>query len=114
MARRIFFLILTVLILPSPTLEFLFNAKVLSPSSNVHVDVVNYVKGSIESHHEQFHHSWRDYSILLLLVIVLGTCFLSCCGIGIYCIYRNLLVRIQDTSSPNLKNPCSGPIRNLP
>ncbi|CAF1219820.1 unnamed protein product [Rotaria magnacalcarata] len=113
MVRRISFSILSVLILPSPTLEFLFNAKVLSPSPNVHVDVVNYVTGSIQSHHEQFHHSWRDYSILLLLVMVFGTCFLSCCGIGIYCIYRNLLIRIQDTASPDVNKPCSS-IRSLP
>ena len=102
------------LFFPFPALGFLLKTKLLSPSSNVHVDVVNYVTGSLQSHVHQFHHSWRDYSILLLLVIVFGACFLTCCGLALVCIYRHLLIRLRRPSSPPLDTVHPGPPRIVP
>ena len=72
--------------------------KPLSPSSNVHVDVVNHVAASLTSHSQQFQHTWRDYSIVLLLILVLGSCFLLTCGITVVCLYRRLLIQLLHRS----------------
>ena len=76
------------------TSQSFLNPKVLSPSSNVHVDVVNYVATSLLSHSHQFQHTWRDYAIIFLLIIVIGSCVFICCGITIVCMYRRLLSQL--------------------
>ena len=55
-----------------PTCAFLFNRnRALSPTSNVHVDVVNHVNSALDTHASEFHHSWRDYLLLFLLIVLL-------------------------------------------
>ncbi len=83
MAVTFFFIVLLVFNLPVANLGFFFRTKVLSPTSNVHVDIVNHVQSALDDHPHEFHHSWRDYTIVLLLVLVLGGCCCSCC-IGFY------------------------------
>ena len=64
-----------------PAGAFLFGRnKALSPTSNVHVDVVNHVNSALEAHSTEFHHSWRDYLLIGLLLILL-----------IFCGYRRLV-----------------------
>ena len=91
MAARFIFSLSRGLIHPFPILGFLLKTKVLSLSSGVHFDVVNYVYGSLQSHVHQFHYFWLDYSIFLLLFMIFDTGLLACCGIAIVCIYRHLL-----------------------
>ena len=101
------------LIFPFPILGFLLKTTVLSLSSGVHFDVVNYVYGSLQPHVHQFHYFWRDYFILLLLFMILGICLLTCCGIAVVCIYRYLLIHFGHSSSP-LDTLCSVPSRTFP
>ena len=69
------------LIVVTPTGSFFFGrTKVLSPSANVHVDVINHVNSALESHAQEYHHSWRDYLLVLLVLAVV-----------IFCVYRRLL-----------------------
>ena len=79
------------LIFPFPILGFLLKTKVLSLACGVHFDVVNYVYRSLQSHVDQFHYFWRDYSILLPLFMIFYIGLLACCGIAIVYIYRHLL-----------------------
>jgi hypothetical protein len=75
--------LILILIVVTPSGSFLFGRnKVLSPASNVHVDVVNHVNSALESHTHEFHHNWRDYLLILLLL-----------GIIIFCIYRQLVAK---------------------
>ena len=73
--------------------------KFLSPSSNVHIDGVNHVAASLLSHSHQFQHTWRDYAIVYILIIVIGTCISIRCGITIICMYRRLLFKLLHRSS---------------
>ena len=73
--------LILILIVVTPSGSFLFGrTKVLSPSTSVHVDVVNHVNSALESHTHEFHHNWRDY---LLIILVLG--------IVIFFIHRRLV-----------------------
>ena len=82
-----------------PTSQSFMNPKILSPSSNVHIDVVNHVAASLLSHSYQFQHTWRDYAIVFLLIIVIGTCIFIRCGITTICMYRRLLFKLLHRSS---------------
>jgi hypothetical protein len=74
MARLIFSLIL-LLIGGTPAESFLFGSnKDLSPTSNVHVDVINHVNSALETHTTAFQHSWRDYLLVGLLLFLLTFC----------------------------------------
>ena len=109
------------LIFPFPILGFLLKTKVLSLSSGVHFDVVNYVYGSLQSHVHQFHSFWLDYFIFLLLFMIFDTDLLACCGIAIVYIYRPLLfawvillplpwiLLFLFLRAPFLNNYCTGP-----
>lgn len=69
------------LMLVTPVMSFLFgHIKVLSPSSNVHVDVVNHLNSALDSHSSQFHHSWRDYLLIFLVLALI-----------IFFVYRRLV-----------------------
>lgn len=94
--------ILLLLVIPINTLAGFIEPKVLSPSSNVHVDVVNHVASSLHSHSTQFQHTWRDYAVVLLLVVVSGSCLVGCCCIVIICLYRRLLFKLvrRDPAKP--------------
>lgn len=83
-----------ILLLPFNGFAGFFEPKVLSPSSNVHVDVVNHVAGSLMAHSQQFQHTWRDYAIIFLLVIVVGASLLGCCCVATVYIYRRILVKL--------------------
>ena len=109
MANRFILFLSMGLFFPFPTLGFLFKTKFLPPPSNVHIDVVNYVTGPLQSHVHPFHYSWRDYSILLLFAIDFDTCLLTCCGLTVICIYRHLLIRLGRSSSPPLDTLRPGP-----
>ncbi|CAF1691459.1 unnamed protein product [Adineta ricciae] len=85
----------------SPTaLHSIIDSKPLSPSSNVHVDIVNSMAASLQAHSRQFHSSWRDYCILYLMVVVNGLLALTCCGLVFFCFYRRILVRLQRAPAP--------------
>ena len=83
------------------------DSKALSPSANVHVDVVNHVAGVLASHAKEFHHTWRDYSVIFLLVIVLGASVLLCCGVLVVCLYHRLLIQLvhRSTNPPPTRSP---------
>ncbi len=51
--------------------EAITDFKALSASSNVHVDIINHVAGSLAAHVQQFHHSWCDYGLVFLRVFSL-------------------------------------------
>ena len=91
--------LLNVALFVVPSSGFLFGkVAILSPSPNVHVDVMNHVASSLDSHSQLFHSTWRDYSLLFLLVVFcLGTVLL-CCGIAALCIYRGVLLRLRNRS----------------
>jgi cell division protein FtsX len=95
-------------IFPMLTLGGLINTKALSPSSNVHVDVVNHVASSLYSHSQQFQSTWRDYSIVFLLVLVLGGYTLLCCGVIVVCLYRRLLFQVLRRSPTQQTIPKPG------
>lgn len=85
-------LIITVLLIGFPIHAFagFFEPKVLSPSSNVHVDVVNHVAGALDNHSQGFHHSWRDYLLLIISLLFVSVCICGC----LYAAYRRLLLNI--------------------
>ena len=85
--------------LPVNIFGAVIDSKALSPSSNVHVDIVNHVAASLAAHANQFHYSWRDYALIFLLVVILGTILLLCCGVVVFCLYRRLLFNLGRRSS---------------
>jgi hypothetical protein len=93
-------LILHFAVLSVSTSGFLFGkVAILSPSSNVHVDVMNHVASSLDSHAQSFHSTWRDYSLLFLLVVFCFGTVLLCCGIVFFCFYRGVLFRLRNRSA---------------
>ena len=95
-----------VVLLPINLSGGLIDVKPLSPSANVHVDVINHLAASLNSHAHTFHHSWRDYALLFLLIIVIGTALLTCCVITVICIYRRLLFQlVRRSSAPRSAKP---------
>ena len=90
------------------------NPKILSPCSNVHIDVVSHVAASLLSHSHQFQYTWRDYAIVFLLIIVIGTCMLIRCGITIICMYRRLLFKLLHRSSTTDTFGWTTTIRSIP
>jgi hypothetical protein len=59
-----------------------------------HINVQNHVVGALQSYAGEFQHTWRDYSIVILLVVVLGACLLGCCYVTVIYIYRRLLFQL--------------------
>jgi hypothetical protein len=56
-----------------PACAFLFGRnRALPPSSNIHVDIANHVHSALDTHTADFHHSWRDYLLVLLLLVLCG------------------------------------------
>ncbi|CAF1523700.1 unnamed protein product [Adineta ricciae] len=83
-------------------LASIIDSKPLSPSANVHVDIVNSMAASLQAHARQFHSSWRDYCVVYLMVIVNGLLILACCGLFVFCSYRRLLLQLQTQSPPRV------------
>ena len=90
------------------------NRKILSPSSNVHIDVVNHVAASLLSHSHQFQHTWCDYAIVYILIIAIGTCMFIRCGITIICMYRRLLFKLLHRSSTADTSGRATTVRSIP
>jgi hypothetical protein len=98
----LYFMMVFNLLITSILLVFFFNdtavavlnTKLLSPSANVHVDVVNHVAQSMDAHAQQFNQNWRDYTIVFLVIIVIGTSILTCCVVTVICLYRRLLFQL--------------------
>ena len=82
-----------------PTFESCLDPKLLSPFSNIHIDVVNYLAASLLSHSQKFQHTWRNYAVVFLLIVVVGSCFLLYCGIAVVFIYRQLLFKLHYSST---------------
>jgi hypothetical protein len=71
-------------------------------------DSLNYHTASLNSHAQQFQYTWRDYSFILLLVIVIGDCILIYCSAAVVCIYRRLLIELVHRSIPPHTDRSSG------
>ena len=80
---------------------FLFHrGPIVSPTQNVHVDVVNYIASSLYSHAHDFHYNCRDFAIILIaLTIGCSTCCLFC-GLTAFWFHRRVLRRLADPSIP--------------
>lgn len=89
MAHLILSLVL-LLFTGTPADAFLFGRnRALSPTSNVHVDVINHINSALETHSTEFHHSRRDYLFIGLLLILL-----------IFCGYRRLITTFVPRRAP--------------
>ncbi len=55
----------------------------------MHVDVTNYLTAFLDSHTQQFQHTWRDCSIIFLRVIAIDGC-----DITVVCIHPRLLIQL--------------------
>ena len=71
----------------------------LSPFSNSHIDVVNYLAASLLSHSQKFQHTRQNYAILFLLDMKVGSCFFLCCGIAVVCVYCRLSFKLHCSSA---------------
>ena len=92
-------LLMLSVVLMGSGLGSLLDFKPLSPSSNVHVDIVNSMASSLQAHAHQFHSSWRDYCVIYLMVVVNGLLLLTCCGVFVFCFYRGLLLKLRPSPS---------------
>jgi len=84
--------------LPTSIFGSIIDSKAFSPSSNVHVHIVNSMATSLQAHSRQFHSSWRDYCIVYLMIVANGTIVLLCSGFFLFCFYRRLLGQLQRSS----------------
>jgi hypothetical protein len=102
MSCNIILIILLALLLPVNSMAFLFRSKILSPSADVHIDIKNYVSGALQQHANEFHPTWRDITLVCLVILLLGLCCCGCClGLFIY-VYRKM--RRQCLTLPRAKN----------
>jgi hypothetical protein len=102
-------LVLHFAVLSVSTSGFLFGkVAILSPSPNVHVDVMNHVHSSLDSHAQYFQSTWRDYSLLFLLVMFCFGTVLCSCGIVLFCFYRGVLLRLRDRSTSTTQLTATG------
>ena len=76
------------------TAPAVLDAKLLSPTANVHVDVVNHVAQALHAHSQSFQQNWRDYLLVFLAVVIFGASIIACCIISIICLYRRLLFQL--------------------
>ena len=78
---------------------FLFHPKILSPSSDVHIDIKNYVSDALGQHAHEFHHSWRDYLLVFLSALFVFLCCCCCCVAFLGYDYRRMTLHSRRIKS---------------